>query len=162
MTIQSPLVYELYNLASSERDLHHCAAGTHWALTGPGGTSETNRDPPGGITGGLSVLSVPGRRCASAWGGGQPSFNKAGAGGGGGVVRGCRPPAPPPAPVMDGWNAAAQMMARMTRRRGWSPRTTPHGTAAHRHTVCAGPECEAPRARRTEPGRAGRVTVNYR
>ena len=25
MTIQSPLVYELYNLASSERHLHHCA-----------------------------------------------------------------------------------------------------------------------------------------
>ena len=27
MTIQSPLVYELYNLASSERHLHHCAPG---------------------------------------------------------------------------------------------------------------------------------------
>ena len=27
MTIQSPLVYELYNLASSERNLHHCAVG---------------------------------------------------------------------------------------------------------------------------------------
>ena len=24
MTIQSPLVYDLYNLASSERHLHHC------------------------------------------------------------------------------------------------------------------------------------------
>ena len=27
MTIQSPLVYELYNLASSERHLHHCGPG---------------------------------------------------------------------------------------------------------------------------------------
>ena len=26
MTIQSPLVYELCNLASSERHLHHCAS----------------------------------------------------------------------------------------------------------------------------------------
>ena len=32
MTIQSPLVYELCNLASSERHLHHCAMAPH--LTG--------------------------------------------------------------------------------------------------------------------------------
>ena len=34
MTIQSPLVYELYNLASSERHLHHCVMGP--GRVGPG------------------------------------------------------------------------------------------------------------------------------
>ena len=35
MTIQSPLVYELCNLASSERHLHHCAE-PHWHPDTPG------------------------------------------------------------------------------------------------------------------------------
>ena len=48
MTIQSPLVYELYNVASSERHLHHCAA------------------PPGTVPSSNRCVGVASGRCCAA------------------------------------------------------------------------------------------------